>query len=120
MTPGLAASDPGFTLIEALIALAIVAGMTAALVETTVGDARARAAVRERREALMLAQSALDAAYDPSAGDHGAWQTYGWRIGRDRVGDADAFDRHPLERLTVVVDHGGRRVMRLVTVRARP
>jgi hypothetical protein len=103
-----------------LIALAIVAAMTAGLIDAAAGDARTRAAVRERREALMLAQSALDRSYDPNAPDGGAWRAYSWRVSHDSAGPPDAFDRHPLERLNVEIDRAGQRILRLGTVRARP
>ena len=94
--------------------------MTAVLIDTTVSDVRSRAAVRDRREALMLAQSALDAGYDPNAPDAGTWRAFSWRLRREPQGPPDAFDRHPLERLSIEVDHGGRRIVRLGTVRTRP
>jgi prepilin-type N-terminal cleavage/methylation domain-containing protein len=112
--------DQGFSLVEALIALAIIAVMTAVLTGTSIGDARERRALRERREALLLAQSALDRSYDPNTSGSGVWHGYAWRISRDAEGPPDAFDKHPLERLTVEVRADGRRVLRLATVRTRP
>jgi prepilin-type N-terminal cleavage/methylation domain-containing protein len=113
-------AEQGFSLIETLIALAIVAGMSALLVDSAIGQARSRAALRERREGLLLAQSALDTAYDPNAPEGGTWHDYRWRIARAGQGNGDPFDPHPLERVAVVVERAGRQVAALAVVRARP
>ena len=112
--------ERGFTLVEVLIALANVAGMTAALVATAQADARTRGAVRQRREALMLAQSALDASYDANEPESGSWAQYTWRVSRNPAGLIDPLDQHPLERLSVSVSFQGSTVLRLGTLRARP
>ena len=96
-------ASAGFSLIETLIALAIVAAMTAALVGTTGQDARTRLAVQHRREAVLLAQSALDQMADANAASNGQWQGYTWRVLIQPYGLADPLDRHPLEQLTVIV-----------------
>ena len=116
-----APAEHGYSLIEALIALAIIAAMTGALVETAANAARARGAVRERREAMLIAQSVLDNAFDPAAPESGSWRQYSWQVAREPYGSADPLDIHPLEQLTVVVrtrDTGGG--LRLSTLRMRP
>ena len=113
----------GFSLIETLIALAIVAAMTAALVGTTGQDARIRLAVQQRREALLVAQSALDLAADANAANRGQWRGYAWAVSRQPCELADPLDRHPLEQMTVVVNAlgaGNREILRLSTVRIKP
>ncbi len=115
--------DKGFTLIETLTALAIVAAMTTALIDTIARDARIRLAVQHRREALMVAQSALDQMEDANAASNGQWRDYVWRVSREPFGLADPLDRHPLEQLVVVVGNAsdkGHEITRLSTVRLKP
>lgn len=115
-----AARTRGFSLIEALIALAIVAGMSGVLAEIVQSNARTQAEVRVRREALLLAQSALDASYDRAAPEAGSWGGYSWRIERQIAGQSDPLDRQPIERLRVAVSFGDREVVTLATSRTRP
>jgi prepilin-type N-terminal cleavage/methylation domain-containing protein len=112
--------DQGFSLIETLIALAIVAAMTAALVGTTAQDARTRLAVQHRREALMVAQSALDQVADVNAANGGQWRGYSWTVAREPFEQSDPLDRHPLEQISVVVSGSDREILRLTTVRIKP
>ncbi|WP_295529668.1 type II secretion system protein [Novosphingobium sp. Chol11] len=112
--------DQGFSLIETLIALVIIAAMTAALVGTTTQDARTRLAVHQRREALMVAQSALDQVADVNAADAGQWRGYTWSVAREPYAQTDPLDRHPLEQVSVAVKSKGREVLRLSTVRIKP
>jgi prepilin-type N-terminal cleavage/methylation domain-containing protein len=115
--------EAGFSLIEALIALAIIAAMAGALVETLVTDAHARLAVQQRRAALLVAQSALDRARGGEPVDSGRFQAGGpplaWHIDRAPYEDnAVPFAATRLERLTVTVtDLDGHRLARLATVR---
>ncbi|MBX9664015.1 type II secretion system protein [Novosphingobium sp.] len=119
--------EAGFSLIEMLIALAIVTAMTGALVGTVGQDARARLAVQQRREALLVAQSVLDQMADANAPLEGRWRGYGWRVLRQPYQLADPLDRHPLEQITVSVGAiggvaGSKRgeIIRLSTVRIKP
>ena len=119
--------EAGFSLIEMLIALAIVTAMTGALVGTVGQDARARLAVQQRREALLVAQSVLDQMADANAPLEGRWRGYGWRVLRQPYLLADPLDRHPLEQITVSVGAiggvaGSKRgeIIRLSTVRIKP
>jgi general secretion pathway protein I len=115
--------DAGFSLIEALIALAIIAAMTGALVETIAADAHARLAVEQRRGALLIARSALDQAAGGDAIDSGhadgAGPPLSWRIDRQPYAEGtDPFAATRLEQLTVTVaDSSGHRLARLATVR---
>lgn len=117
------AGQEGFSLIEALIALAIIAAMTGALVETMTADAHARFAVQQRREALLYAQSALDRARGGERVDFGRSQGLGseltWHIAREPYEqNAVPFAATRLEQLTVTVDDaGGHALARLATVR---
>ena len=83
MTTRPPAEEAGFSLVEALIALAIIAAMTLALLAAVIEDARGRRMMRERREALMVAQSALDNAVGGEGGDAGHWGRYVWHLDRD-------------------------------------
>jgi Tfp pilus assembly protein PilV len=105
--------DQGFSLIETLIAL----------VGTTGQAARTRLAVQQRREALLVAQSALDQMADATAPNRGQWRGYTWSVSREPFQLADPLDRHPLEQMTVVVSGAGasnREIVRLSTVRIKP
>ena len=120
-------SEAGFSLIEMLIALAIVTAMTGALVGTVGQDARARLAVQQRREALLVAQSVLDQVAGANAPLEGRWRGYGWRVVRQPFQLADPLDRHPLEEITVSVGALGgvagvkrSEIVRLSTVRIKP
>ena len=125
-SPGRAPREPreqGFSLIEMLIALAIVTAMTGALVGTVGQDARARLAVQQRREALLVAQSVLDQMADANAPLEGRWRSYGWRVMRRPFQLADPLDRHPLEQITISVNAAGAKrgeIIRLSTVRIKP
>ena len=116
-------AEAGFSLIEALVALAIIAAMTGALVETVAADAHARFAVQQRREALLVAQSALDRAKGGEAVDFGHAQGPGpeltWHIDRAPYEESTVpFATTRLERLTVTVDGAdGHPLARLSTVR---
>lgn len=117
--------DPqaGFTLIEALIALAIIAAITGALVETVTADAHARYAVEQRRSALLIAQSAMDRARGGEAVDDGHSAGPGpelaWHIDRAPYEqDTVPFAETHLEQLIVTVtDSGGHPLVRLASVR---
>jgi prepilin-type N-terminal cleavage/methylation domain-containing protein len=116
-------NDDGFSLIEALVALAIIAAMTGALVETLAADAHARLAVQQRRMALLVAQSALDRARGGEAVNTGHSDGPGpalqWHIDRQPYQEsAVPFAATRLEQLTVTVaDPGGHRLVRIATVR---
>lgn len=117
------ACEAGFSLIEALVALAIIAAMTSALVETVATDAHARFAIRQRREALLIAQSALDRARGGEAADSGQATGRGpelrWHIDREpyQAGSAP-FASTRLEQLTVTVEDPDRHPLaRLATIR---
>lgn len=115
------ADEAGFSLIEAVIALAIIAAMVAALLFTVTGDARARMMVRQRRTALMVAQSQLDLAGSGQAGDSGQLLDLTWHIDRESYAQSEAFAQNRLEQLTVTVeDADHHQLARLATVRIVP
>ncbi|WP_353229025.1 prepilin-type N-terminal cleavage/methylation domain-containing protein [Novosphingobium sp.] len=121
MTLGRPAHEAGFSLIEALVALAIIAAMTLTLFATMTADARARRMVRERRAALMVAQSQLDRAVGGDTETAGTALGLAWQIERDNYGNAEAFAHGRLEQLTITVgnaDH--QQLARLATMRIAP
>jgi len=113
--------DAGFSLVEALITLTIIAVMTIALFGTVTADARARQMVRQRRTALMIAQSELDRAAGGQTEDSGQSLGLEWRIDRESYGDSQAFAHNRLELLIVsVVDADHHALARLATLRIAP
>lgn len=113
-------SDQGFSLVETLVALALVAGMTAVLAEVAATSARARGAVRQRQLAAMVARSALDRAAAGEQVESGQQSGLDWHLARAGYGQPDPFDRLPLEQLTVTVrDAAGRQLLSLETLRVR-
>lgn len=119
--PPRCADEAGFSLIEALIALTIIATMTAALFATVTSDARARLMVRQRRAALMVAQSQLDRAGGGQTEDSGQSLDLAWHIEREPYAQSEAFAHNRLEQLTVTVEDGDHhRLARLATVRIVP
>ena len=114
--------EHGFSLVEALVALAIIAALAGALADTLAAHARTRAAMAQRRTALLVAQSALAriAAGDPA--DGGQAGELSWHVVRepyDAGGDIGAGQTFaaaaPLEHVSVAVEDTAHRP--LVTLR---
>ena len=132
---GTQSGQAGFSLVEALVALTIIAALAAALADTLTAHARMRGAVTDRRLALMVAQSALARieAGDPADGGHidgGAAGVLAWHAVRepyeDSGGNAGAEAgtgfavAAPLEQISVTVDDAAQhRLITLRTVRVR-
>jgi prepilin-type N-terminal cleavage/methylation domain-containing protein len=115
------AGERGFSLVEVLVALAIIAAMTGVLVQTVGQDAHIRRTMRERRLALMVAQSALDRTVAGDSADNGRWGDLTWHIERAPYGAVDPLDRAPLEQLTAsVTGENHQPLVTLTTVRIRP
>lgn len=119
------AASGGFTLVETLIALAIIAGAMAATLRVVVGQAHATRSVDERRIAMLVAQSQLAAL--AAAADTGQFETRGRTSGVDwRVEIAPyptRFARPKIESITVSAGSGanGRPLAVLHSLRlARP
>jgi len=116
-------SERGFSLVEALVALAIIAALAGALAEALGANARARAAMAQRRAALMVAQSALSRieAGDPT--DTGQSDGLTWHVLRepyDAGGDLGAGQTFaaeaPLEHVSIAVENAAHQPM--VTLRS--
>jgi prepilin-type N-terminal cleavage/methylation domain-containing protein len=115
--------DRGFSLVEALVALAILAALAGALAETVSAHARTRAAMAQRRIGLLVAQSVLArvAAGDPvEAGQAGNLTWHVVREPYDAGGDIGAGQGFavvaPLEHVSVAVEDGAHRPV--VTLRS--
>lgn len=63
-----ARADAGFSVIETLVATLVVAAVTGMTYETVIVQARATRMAEQRRLALMVAQSVLDAGSGPDVG----------------------------------------------------
>ncbi len=114
-------AERGFSVVEALIALAIIAAMATALIATIAADAHARLMVRERRTALILAQSQLDRARAGATDESGQWLDLSWHVERDGYGGAEAFAHNRLVQLTVTVEDAGHHpLVHLSTVALAP
>ncbi len=102
-----APDDAGFTLVETLIATALVAAMLGATVSTVVANARASRMVEDRRVATLVAQSQLSAA--AAAANTGLLEARGTTSGVTwRVRIAPFSGRHALPRLEEVTVDAGR------------
>lgn len=98
----------GFSLVETLIALAIIAAALAATLHVVVSQARATRTVDDRRIAMLVAQSQLAAI--AAAADTGQFETRGRTSGVDwRVQIAPyptQFARPKIESITVSAGKG--------------
>ena len=119
------AGQRGFTLIEVLVALAILAVIGGALAEAASEAAAARILLRDRAAALLIARSALDRAAAGDRDDDGDWSNPAgaplhWHIERAPWGTSDPLARYGLEQVTVTVARpGGRARVTLARVRVR-
>lgn len=106
--------ERGFSLIETLVALAIIAGMAGMLFQTIALDARFAADIAQRRSAVLLAHGLL--AQATIAPERGRWQALSWRIARAHGSDGARDSRAPIEavRIDIIDVRTGRR---LTTVR---
>lgn len=127
MTPSPALPQPareaGFSIVETLIAVAIVATMSAALFGVVMRDAQARRMLADRRVAIAIAQSRLDqASLSGVAGDlptNGREEGLDWRIATTPYGGNAREGGPPLREVTVEVFRPGlpRPLVRLQTLR---
>lgn len=115
-------SEAGFGLVETLIAITIIAAMTAVTFQSIVVNARAMQAVEDRRAAVLVAKSALDAAVGGSVGiggpDGGNDGRMHWQVTvtpfQSRLGNAPSLD---LVTATVTVRGTDRPILQLRTLK---
>jgi general secretion pathway protein I len=114
--------EAGFSLVETLIAMAIIAAMMAMTFGGIAINARTTRAMFDRRAAVMVAKSALDAAVSSNDGEEmpqsGADGNLRWQIAvepyQSRVDTAPQLD---LVTVTVAPVGSDRPVLRLCTLR---
>jgi len=117
------ASQSGFSLVETLIAAAIVAAMATTLSVVIARDAQARRQIAERRIAIAIAQSQLEQASAGSAASglpsSGTEEGFQWRVARAGFGTNARDGGPPLERVSVYVTRPGNAtpLVRLETLR---
>jgi prepilin-type N-terminal cleavage/methylation domain-containing protein len=101
------ASEAGFSLVETLVTLAVIASMSAMLFEAISTHARAARYVAEKRSAIMLARSLLaQAMAGPGAGQLGERGQSGgmtWRFVRRSIGQGARDATVPLEEVRIDV-----------------
>lgn len=77
--------EAGFSLIETLVALTVIAAMAGLLFEAIATNARAAGRLEQKREAILLARSLLAQATVVASGDlapAGRWRDLAWRTQR--------------------------------------
>lgn len=101
--------EHGFALVEALVALAIVAVMSGLFFQTLSGSARAAKGIEARRLAVLIAQSQLAAAQGGAirSGDEGNSAGLHWSLSREPWGQGARSSGLALERLRVSVSTPG-------------
>lgn len=115
--------EAGFSLVETLVSLAIIAGMTGLLMESISVNAHTAQTLARRREAALLAQSLLAQATTPAAaaqmGQQGRWRALSWRVGRRAVDAGARASGPPLEevRIDVADADTGKRLVAVRTLR---
>lgn len=116
-------AEAGFSLVETLVALAVIAAMAGMAFQTMGSAAQAGATLAQRREAMLLAQSLLAQAGVRAAAarlaDRGRWNDLVWRIER-RAAPANARDSGPgLEAMRIEIADAatGRRLASVRTLR---
>lgn len=120
--------EAGFSLAEALVALAIIAALSAAMLQTLADTTRRHTQVEQRRRAAMVAQSALARIAAGDRSDSGQDGDLSWHATRQpydaggRIGAGSSFAvAAPLEHVAVSVeDSAHHRLLTLASVRIAP
>ncbi|VXD01407.1 type IV pilus modification PilV family protein [Sphingomonas sp. 8AM] len=115
-------AQTGFSLLECLVALTVIATMAAIMMQVIASNARATRDLAEKRMAILLAHSLLAQSVmlrgTARARDEGRFGVLAWRIDR-RAAPGDAAAAVPLEEVEVSVadHHSGRWLTRVNTLR---
>ncbi|MEO0030998.1 MAG: hypothetical protein RIS94_756 [Pseudomonadota bacterium] len=121
-----ARSEDGFLLVEAMVALAIVALVGGMVFETVWQSARTRLTVQHRREAVLLANSVLAAAtidgVDMPIAAQGRDGSLDWHVTRESFAQDDDRSGQPLQQVSVTITDAadGRQLARLDGLKAAP
>ncbi len=106
MTPR--GSEAGFSLVESLVALAVIASMASLLFEAVSINARAAQHVAQKRAAIMLARSLLAQAVLPSGPDQleetGQSNDMSWRLSRRSIDRGARNEDVPLEEVRIDIN----------------
>lgn len=99
--------EAGFTLVETLVSLAVIAAMSGLLFEAVSANAHFAEAIAKRREAVLLAQSLLAAAMAPSdshtMADTGNSRGLSWKVTRALRSGGARDAGIPLEEVQLVI-----------------
>lgn len=114
--------EAGFSLAETLIAVAIIAGVTAMAFDTIGQDARIARQMHARREAAAIAQSELARAVVGDGAESGVQGDFAWRVARAPYRAQGIDEEGRLERVAVQVSDVARRrpLVTLQTLTVRP
>lgn len=100
-------SEAGFSLVETLVSLAIIAAMTGLLFDAISTNARAAHHLAQKRAAILLARSLLaQAVVPPGPGElaeTGRAQGMSWRLVRRSMGGGARDEGVPLEEVHIEV-----------------
>ena len=114
-------ADAGFALVETLIAAAILCTRLAAYLQSAASGAATERMIADRREATLIARSALEAAgtvgADAQLTQGGANDRYRWTVSVAPYGDATGGPGLQVARVVVLDRATGRPLVRLATLR---
>lgn len=113
--------EQGFSLVETLVALGVVAVMMALLYDSVGTQMLIGRNLAHRREAILLARSLLDQAAAGQVTDTGSWEALAWRVERRSAERGARASGPPVERLRVdVLDRAtGRHLADVETLRLK-
>lgn len=115
--------EEGFSLVETLVSMAILAAMVGVFLEVFNANAQAAHKLARRREAVLLAQSLLAHATIQNGPeqlkDRGQWNGMTWRLSRKPIRKEARASAYPLEEVSIVVveQSNGRRLTSVQTLR---
>ncbi len=115
--------EAGFSLVETLVAFAIIAAMSSVYFQAVSANAQFAQNITRRREAVLLAQSLLAAAAAPNdsnrMADKGTTQGLIWQVTRANRGGGARDTSVPLEEVQIVITDRstGRMLTRVRTLR---
>lgn len=113
----------GFSLVEALMAVAVIAAMTGLFFDSVGISGFMGQSLARRREAVLLAQSLLDQAQVSmpagARGEAGSWHGLDWHVTRRASGGGARASGPPLELVRIEIAERGRRLASVQTLRLK-